>query len=88
MVEQLVIIDSGHVDYTAIIHARDSSSKFYITSESVAAVDCDSVKAKPKNRMAALRAAILFLGFMSSLLGIKKTNPIRFLKSQNGYTIL
>jgi hypothetical protein len=32
----------------------------------IAAVDCVSKKANPKKRMAALRAAILFLGFMSS----------------------
>ncbi|MCX5934013.1 MAG: hypothetical protein NTU99_04385 [Pseudanabaena sp. LacPavin_0818_WC45_MAG_42_6] len=34
MVEQLVIIDSGHADYTAVIHASDSSSKFYVTTGS------------------------------------------------------
>jgi hypothetical protein len=36
-----------------------------------AAVDCVRTKAKPKKRMAALRAAILFLGFMSSYTAIK-----------------
>jgi hypothetical protein len=34
--------------------------------ESLAAADCVKTKAKPKKRMATLRAAILFLGFMSS----------------------
>jgi hypothetical protein len=35
------------------------------TSDYIAAVDCVWTKAKPKKRMAALRAAILFLGLMS-----------------------
>ncbi|MEA5489809.1 MULTISPECIES: hypothetical protein [Pseudanabaena] len=34
--------------------------------ESIAAADCVKTKAKPKKRMAAQSAAILFLGFMSS----------------------
>ncbi len=34
--------------------------------ESIAADDCVKTKAKPKKRMAAQSAAILFLGFMSS----------------------
>jgi hypothetical protein len=33
--------------------------------EFIASVDCVRTKAKPKARMAALRAAILSLGFMS-----------------------
>jgi hypothetical protein len=33
MVEQLVIIDLGHVDYAAI-YERDSLSKFYVTAGS------------------------------------------------------
>jgi uncharacterized membrane protein YozB (DUF420 family) len=43
--------------------AAQSATFIYV---SIAAVDCVRTKEKPKKRMAALRAAILFLGFMSS----------------------
>ena len=53
----------------------------------IAAVDCVTTKAKPKKRMAELRAAILFLGFLIHLETAIKTGKASLIKNYLGFSL-